>query len=236
MNDKLENKSPDENINYNRRFKTNLWQQKAALKKAWEVRNYEIDKFWQRSIFFWGFIFVLFAGYGFLITSDYFALAQKMYFDLYIILLGIIFSVAWFLVAKASKYYQENWEAHIERLEYEIMGPLYKTVLRQKSHSISNILIAITVVVIAIWFFLLLRYFFEKCGWQNICMYYLEKYLFVCIPIFLTVICILYFIFCCKTGGNKCCFKTNKKGFYDRIKGSEYEEYYDNDGKYVGEK
>jgi len=236
MAEESKKKSPDENIDYNNRFKKNIKSQKAALKKAWEVRNYEIDKFWQRSMFFWGFISVLFAGYGYLVTSD--NNLKEMHFDLYIILLGIIFSVAWFLVAKAGKYYQENWEVHIDRLEYEIMGPLYKTVLKPKGlhpRSVSKITIALTFVVIGVWLFLFIRYFYDNNDWLKCFLGNLEKCIFIWIPVILTVICILYFFICCKTGSNRCCFKTNKNGFYDRIKESDYKDYYDENGKYIGE-
>jgi hypothetical protein len=42
---------------------------KEALKKAWKTRNFEIDKFWQRSAFFWGFIALIFGGYITIVTG-----------------------------------------------------------------------------------------------------------------------------------------------------------------------
>jgi hypothetical protein len=38
-----------------------------------------------------------------------------------------VFSVAWHCVNKGSKYWQENWENHVELLEDQVFGPLYKT-------------------------------------------------------------------------------------------------------------
>ena len=33
---------------------------KNALKKAWEIRNFEIKLYWQRALYFWGFIALAF--------------------------------------------------------------------------------------------------------------------------------------------------------------------------------
>jgi hypothetical protein len=41
-----------------------------AFNKAWEVRNFEIDKFWQRSAYFWGFIALIFGGYVGIVTGE----------------------------------------------------------------------------------------------------------------------------------------------------------------------
>jgi len=43
--------------------------------------------------------------------------------------LGVVFSVAWYFVNRASKFWQENWEKHVDLLEDAVVGPLYKTVL-----------------------------------------------------------------------------------------------------------
>jgi hypothetical protein len=100
---------------------------KAALKRAWENRDFEIDKFWTRSAYFWGFIALIFGAYIGVTTEKYASQTETMHLDLYLILLGGIFSLAWLLVIKGSKRWQENWEAHIDKLEDGITGPLYKT-------------------------------------------------------------------------------------------------------------
>jgi hypothetical protein len=43
--------------------------------------------------------------------------------------LGFVFSVAWYLVNRASKFWQENWENHVDLMEDAVIGPLYKTVV-----------------------------------------------------------------------------------------------------------
>jgi hypothetical protein len=47
--------------------------------------------------------------------------------------LGVFFSVAWYFVNRASKFWQENWEKHVDLLEDSVIGPLYKTVLSDES-------------------------------------------------------------------------------------------------------
>jgi len=63
--------------------------------------------------------------------------------------LGLIFSVDWFLAVLGGKNWQENWEAHIDMLEHEITGPLYKVIHRSKyrSYSVSIINMVLSAVV-----------------------------------------------------------------------------------------
>jgi len=44
--------------------------------------------------------------------------------------LGLVFSFAWFCVNRGSKQWQENWEFHTDLLENEVVGPLYKVVIK----------------------------------------------------------------------------------------------------------
>lgn len=44
-----------------------------------------------------------------------------------------MFSFAWFCVNRGSKYWQENWEKHVDLLEDKVTGPLYKVVLSRNS-------------------------------------------------------------------------------------------------------
>lgn len=45
-------------------------QARRALKAALKTRQFEIQMFWRRSLFFWGFITVAAAGYGALVTAN----------------------------------------------------------------------------------------------------------------------------------------------------------------------
>ena len=35
---------------------------KETLRKAWEIRNFEINLYWKRALYFWGFIVLAFSG------------------------------------------------------------------------------------------------------------------------------------------------------------------------------
>jgi hypothetical protein len=139
--------------------------QEQALERAWITRNYEIDKFWQRSQFFWVFIAFVFTAYGAVQIGNPPRIYDTIpYIELYLILLGIIVSVAWLLVIKGSKFWQENWEAHIDRLEDDITGPLHKTVYTngKNAFSVSRINEMLAWVVIVVWGLLFLN-FFANC-------------------------------------------------------------------------
>jgi len=166
---------------------------KNALKKAWETRDFEIDKFWQRSMFFWGFITLISTGYVVVVTGEFGQKAKDIYLDFYLILLGIIFSVAWLLVIKGSKQWQENWEQHIYQLENEITGPLYKTIYfsGDKYYSVSKVNEILAWVVIITWGILFIRYIYNNCNIINDIINYIckndEEILFIFIPLLGTV-------------------------------------------------
>jgi hypothetical protein len=133
-----------------------------ALKKAWECRNFEIDKFWSRSLFFWGFIAAVLTGYiALIVKGNAEDSAGIGYLDFYLICLGFLFSLAWFLVLRGSKAWQENWETHIDRLEDLVNGPLYKTVfcpIRPHFHSLAKINEVMAFIVIVLWTGLIVQY------------------------------------------------------------------------------
>jgi hypothetical protein len=174
---------------------------KKAFEKAWETRNFEIDKFWQRSMFFWGFIALIFTGYITVVTGENAKQATDMYLDFYLILLGIIFSVAWLLVIKGSKRWQENWEKHIDYLEDKITGPLYKTIYYTKGknyYSVSKINLILAWVIIATWLFLLIQYLCNICNiFKNLFEYICNSFeatVFFCLPLLGTVFCLVYML------------------------------------------
>lgn len=100
-----------------------------ALISALDIRKFEIDLYWKRATYFWAFIAAAFAGYG---------LTYKMPVDhdpwLSIVFssLGLVFSFAWYLVNRGSKFWQSNWERHVDLLEDITLGPLYKVIAVNK--------------------------------------------------------------------------------------------------------
>jgi len=150
---------------------SDIEKRKEALKVAMEIRKFEIYLYWKRATYFWAFIAVTFAGYFALLGST----IGSQNIDILFLLncLGLAFSVAWFFVNKGSKFWQENWEKHIDMLEDEITGPLYKTTVNNSynwyshkspySYSVSKVNQLLSLFTVVIWILL---------GSRTICTYF----------------------------------------------------------------
>jgi hypothetical protein len=103
--------------------------QSAALRTAHDIRKFEIELYWKRASYFWTFIAASLAGY-FLLAKDIATAPEAVFI---VTCLGLVFSVAWYLVNRGSKTWQRNWEMQVDLLEDEITGPLYKTVLNRRT-------------------------------------------------------------------------------------------------------
>lgn len=116
---------------------------KNAFNFANSCRDKEIDRFWSRGLYFWGFIVASFTAY-FVTFSNIIPRKSEDYIDLsfeqfllipfmgklilFIISFVIfIFCLSWLLVHKGSKYWQTNWEEHIYHLEKNYIGLIYGT-------------------------------------------------------------------------------------------------------------
>lgn len=130
---------------YNKDFKSDPEIQKKALEFALDIRKFEIDLYWKRAAYFWAFIAAIFTGYISVSAISTDILKNKNEIILILSCLGIVFSFAWVLVNRGSKQWQENWENHVDLLEDEVTGPLYKVTLsrnppRGKYEKFSHIL------------------------------------------------------------------------------------------------
>jgi hypothetical protein len=102
------------------------WREKA-LKHALDIRKFEIDLYWKRATYFWTLIAASFAGYFALQNTD---LSKRDGFSIFVVAcIGLILSFSWYLVNRGSKYWQENWERHVDVLAEKVIGPLYRTTL-----------------------------------------------------------------------------------------------------------
>lgn len=131
-----------------------------ALDRAWETRSFEIELYWKRALYFWGFISAIFVAYVAVLDLKLDMLA------LLLSLAGVLFSFSFYLANRGSKFWQENWEAHIDILESEMEGNLYKVVMKQnkKKHilsampySVSNINSFLSLFLTVFWIFLFLE-------------------------------------------------------------------------------
>lgn len=130
---------------------------RKALEKAWGLRDFEIDLYWRRASYFWTIIAAIFAGYFLSASSN-----REVLETFTVACLGFIFSLAWYCANRAGSYWQRNWEAHVDILEDDIVGPLYKTVRKPTefrlvnltgpyAFSVTQINVSLSLTVTAIW-------------------------------------------------------------------------------------
>jgi hypothetical protein len=96
---------------FSRCVNTSDTQKKRILALAAEVRKFEIERFWARSIFFWGFIAAAFVAYAQLYNKD----AKDS--ALIVACFGFVCSIAWTLANRGGKYWQEAWEQKVRSAE-----------------------------------------------------------------------------------------------------------------------
>ena len=109
-----------------------------AYTQAADIRKFEIGLFWHRAAFFWAFIVAIYTAY-FNVLKEKIS-SHGSFPVLALSALGLFFCFSWLLSSKGSKHWQENWENHLDLLEDDITGPLYKT-YKTKSYSESKIAI-----------------------------------------------------------------------------------------------
>ncbi|WP_299531092.1 hypothetical protein [Ulvibacterium sp.] len=124
-------------------------QKKKAYEKAWEAKNFEIENYWKRANYFWAFQVASFAGYFSVIGSDFYLENKEVLY--YVICIGFVTSLAWAFINIGSKTWQRHWEIHVDLLEEEITGPLYKIVTTDKTFSVTKINEIISRFFVAIW-------------------------------------------------------------------------------------
>jgi len=98
-----------------------------ALELALDIRKFEIELYWKRATYFWTFIGAALAGYALVYKTSS---GDNSWLLLVFSSLGLLFSVAWYLVNRGSKFWQNNWERHVDLLEDQVIGPLYKTIAK----------------------------------------------------------------------------------------------------------
>ncbi|MGY3893291.1 RipA family octameric membrane protein [Aeromonas enterica] len=173
----------------------------AAYYQAADIRKFEIDMYWKRATYFWALIAVAFAAFFAVSSAEHLSPQDKNLYLSAISSAGFIFTFAWFSVNKGSKYWQENWENHLDLLEDKITGPLYKTKLERpqddsglekliigpQPYSVSKINQIIAVFTMILWLFFIGSVFLNKntTSTCNIMLY---------IPIIMAAVFILFIV------------------------------------------
>lgn len=98
---------------------------KAALNRAHEIRKFEIELYWKRAAHFWLLQAAVFTAIG--LTWRFSTSVLSPLVPVALAALGSVTACAGYLSAKGSKFWQENWEHHIDMLEDEFEGRLHKT-------------------------------------------------------------------------------------------------------------
>lgn len=97
---------------------------KLALAAAHDIRKFEIELYWKRANYFWLLQAAIFTALGFMwrgqnVTADLVPLGLTG--------LGLLTAIASWFAAEGSKFWQENWERHIDILENNQGVFLHKT-------------------------------------------------------------------------------------------------------------
>jgi len=157
-----------------------------VFKQILDIRKFEIELYWKRTSFFWTIIGAIIAGYFLALSKlDSSINSFKILFSL--ANLGLVFSIGWYFVNRGSKYWQVNWEKHMDAIEDDVIGPLYKTTINRKYYgttkqffklvspfpfSVSKINQVLNLVLIGFWLLIISDFTrtnltFELSKWRN---------------------------------------------------------------------
>ena len=151
--------------------------------KAFDVslatRNFEIELFWRRSLFFWGFIAAAFIGYATL--SD-----ELSFSSLALAGFGFVCSLVWTLGNRGSKFWASIWEEKVHRFQEEAIGEElfthevqiqeeYRWPWRPIRYGVSRLAMALSDYVCFLWFCIFLREFLRQINSQHISNWYINQ-------------------------------------------------------------
>lgn len=129
-----------------------------ALQVSLDTRRFEIELYWKRAAYFWTLIAAAFTGYFALSVNG-----KSPNLVFLITCMGLLLSLGWYLVNRGSKYWQENWERHVDMLaSRDRVGPLFSTTVSEDEYpwrklcsgyrySVSKINQVVSLFVVLIW-------------------------------------------------------------------------------------
>lgn len=101
---------------------------KELLDRAHEIRKFEIDLYWRRTAYFWTLIAAAFLAFFAIHSAEELTSPSKEVLSFVVGNLGFVFSLGWFLINRGSKFWQQNWEAQVDRLECCVGVALHRSV------------------------------------------------------------------------------------------------------------
>ncbi|MDI9364458.1 MAG: hypothetical protein QM541_05875 [Flavobacterium sp.] len=170
QNDKFKHKIINDRDAYISLFDNYDGNKQEVFKQILDIRKFEIELYWKRTSFFWTIIGSIIAGYFLVLSkSDNSLNSLKILFSLSN--LGLLFSIGWYFVNRGSKFWQVNWEKHMDAIEDDIIGPLYKTTINKEHYrkqffrlvspfpfSVSKINQVLNLIVIGFWFVIIIDF------------------------------------------------------------------------------
>ena len=136
----------------------------VVLEKAYDIRKFELEMYWKRATYFWGFIAVAYT--AFFIVSNTKNEINKDY-QFMVVCIGLTFSFAWYLVNRGSTYWVTNYERIIDAIEEKLGCEFYKLNLMpeyskynlQQNYpfSVSRINIKVSLFILFTWLLLFVR-------------------------------------------------------------------------------
>lgn len=136
---------------------------KRAFEQSLENRKFEITLYWKRTQYFFT-IFSTLGGLSVLIALLEVGLDMQsplLFLALIIIeCVGLVAAIAWVKVNLGSKYWQENWEAYVDKLGEDFIGPLFKYNIPEigglRRYSVSKVNLRLSCYIVAVWVLILL--------------------------------------------------------------------------------
>lgn len=97
-----------------------------AFERALAVRDFEIELYWKRAAYFWGFQAAFLGTIAVLLTGG----VKESWAPLVGCLVALVaagISGEWAAMSRGAKFWQDNWERHVDLLEPWFTGALYRT-------------------------------------------------------------------------------------------------------------
>ena len=108
-----------------------------AFQIALDTRKFEIELYWKRTGYFVLFIGAVFVGYYKVLQIERLSDSEKEWLLLLLSSLGFLLSLLWHMANRGSKFWQENWEAHIEDLSIVLGKPVFG-IIKCNEHTFYN--------------------------------------------------------------------------------------------------
>jgi hypothetical protein len=157
-----------------------------SVKTILDIRKFEIELYWKRATYFWTFIGAMFAGYIAIsnIQNSTISTASNKQSQTIVIFLGAIFSLCWYLANRGGKFWQVNWEKHLNLMEDNIIGPLYKTTINKDyykqrwyhlytpcPYSVSKLNIIMSFIIFIVWLIIYINFEYSNIIAGSFCSF-----------------------------------------------------------------